>query len=83
MFVAGPRQDARPAPGAAVRLKGAEQTFTTSVAGDAEVFGPLPASAELTVLVVDAAPCKLPLGGARAVTVVVPKKGQGKCRFGQ
>lgn len=82
LFTEGAGKPAKAAAGAVVRLKGAEQTFATNVAGVAEVFGTLDAKAVLTVIVVNAAICNLPLAGRNGnVTVVVPRKGQGKCQF--
>lgn len=82
LFAETAGQPAKPAAGAVVRLKGAEQTFATNAAGVAEVFGHADAKSVLTVIVVNAAICNLPLAGRKgSITVLVPRKGQGKCQF--
>lgn len=83
LFADAPGQSPKPVAGAAVRLHGSEQTFATNAAGVAEVFGVLEGKPQLTVLVVNASTCKLPVDPAGgSLTVVVPRRGQGECRIG-
>jgi hypothetical protein len=82
LFVAKAGQAPQPAAGATVRLQGSEQSVTTNASGVAEVFGAIDAKARLVVIVVNAAKCILPLKAGASVTVLVPRKGEGNCSFG-
>ena len=83
LFTDSASEKPKPVAGAVVRLQGSEQTFATNAVGVAEVFGALDGKPQLTVIVVNASICNLPIkpvGGM--LTVVVPKRGQGACRVG-
>ena len=83
MFADSATQGPKPVAGAVVRLQGSEQTFATNALGVAEVFGTLEGKPQLTVIVVNASICNLPIrAGGGNLTVVVPKRGQGACRIG-
>ena len=83
LFLESAAAAARPVAGAVVRLHGSEQTFATNAAGVAEVFGVLEGKPQLTVIVVNASICNLPIKpGSGALTVVVPRRGEGACRVG-
>ncbi len=83
MFVESATEVPKPVAGAVVRLQGSEQTFATNPAGVAEVFGVLEGKPQLTVIVVNASICNLPVAAAGgSLTVLVPRRGQGACRLG-
>lgn len=83
LFAESAAQSPKPVAGAVVRLHGSEQTFATNASGVAEVFGVLEGKPQLTVIVVNASICNLPIKPAGGnLTVVVPKRGQGACRVG-